>query len=438
MTSKLLQSSRLRKARRRTSDLGFLQRFGKNTHGGVLVYTAFILPVLLGVCGLSVDASMWYASKRVSQAAADAGALAGALEVMRVNPDGLGYELSESEVKVIASSAAGENGYISANGDTIEVNYPPKSGPYAGTAGAVEVIVVRPAAVFLARILMDRDEITVAGRAVAVSGVKDKCLYALSETGTGVSASGGANVNLPCGIMSNSTDNSSLAENGGACITAESAQTAGGATGDCISPNAITGMPPVNDHFGAMAPPSGFGGCEYNKKIKVNNGDDVTLEPGVYCGAISVSGGTLTFEPGQYVFDGAGLSVSGGEVSGADVSFYITADSGQGDNISISSDSVVNLSAPTDGEMQGVLFYQDRSSPTNITHTFSGHSDTSLQGILYFPNQQLNFSGGSVTDPVPTIIVADKVKFTGHTEIGDPNTPLLPPSPYMIKVALVE
>jgi hypothetical protein len=98
----------------------------------------------------------------------------------------------------------------------------------------------------------------------------------------------------------------------------------------------------------------------------------------------------------------------------------------------------VNLSAPTDGDMAGVLFYQDRESPTNITHTFSGQSDTSLQGILYFPNQQLNFSGGSVTDPVPTIIVADKVNFTGQTNIGDPAAPTVVPSKYMIKVALVE
>ena len=83
MLSKLWNSSRPRSARR-AFDLRFLQRFGKDTHGGVLVYTAFMLPVLLGISGLSVDAGTWYASKRVAQAAADAGALAAALEVMRL------------------------------------------------------------------------------------------------------------------------------------------------------------------------------------------------------------------------------------------------------------------------------------------------------------------------------------------------------------------
>ncbi len=47
MKSKLSNPSRLGGARR-SFDLRFLQRFAKNTHGGVLVYTAFMLPVLLG------------------------------------------------------------------------------------------------------------------------------------------------------------------------------------------------------------------------------------------------------------------------------------------------------------------------------------------------------------------------------------------------------
>ncbi len=166
----------------------------------------------------------------------------------------------------------------------------------------------------------------------------------------------------------------------------------------------------------------------------------MTLDPGVYCGQISVaSGGTLNFNEGMYVLDTAGLTIaSDGVVNGSDVSFYITEDSGQGDNISISANAQVSLSAPSDGEMPGVLFYQDRNSPTNINHNFTGQATTSLQGILYFPNQDLMFSGGSATDPVPTIIVANTVHFTGNTEIGDPNMLLLPPSPYMIKVSLVE
>ena len=441
MMSRLWKPSRPGIARPRTFDLRFFQRFGKDTHGGVLIYFAIVLPILLGVSGLSVDIGSWYASKRAAQAAADAGALAAALEVKRVNQSSFADNIGESAITVIATASASENGYDYGDGDTIEVNFPPKSGPNAGTAGAVEVIVRQPATVFLARILMDKAEITVAARAVAVGGVSNECLYALSEKGSAVSATGGAIVNLPCGIMSNSPDKSSLAEQGGSCITAASVKTAGGATGDCISPNAVTGMPKVNDPFGAMPAPTGYGGCDYNQPIKVNSGDTVDLDPGVYCGQISVmSGGTLNFNEGLYVLDTAGLNVaSDGVVNGSDVTFYLTEDSGQGDNINISAHAQVALSAPSDGDLPGVLFYQDRNSPTNISHNFTGQATTSLKGILYFPNQNIKFAGGSATDPVPTIIVADTVQFTGNTEIGDPDTPLDPvPSPYMIKVVLVE
>ena len=385
-----------------------------------------------------MDAGIWYLSKRVSQAAADSGALAAALEVMRLEQDE-NYTVSESELKVIATAVAAENGYDAGEGDAIEVNYPPKSGPYAGTAGAVEVIVSQPAGVFLARLLTDRDGITVAGRAVAVGGVKDECVYALSETGSAVSASGGAAVNLPCGIAANSVDDSALVTNGGACITATKIKVVGGMTGRLHQSEDGCEEHPVHRPFcQPWRHHLAWAAVSTTRRSMSKNGDDVKLKPGVYCGGISVSGGSLTFEAGQYTFDGSGLSVSGGAVSGDDVSFYITADSGQGDNISISSDSAVNLSAAPGGEMPGVLFYQDRGSPTNITHTISGQANTSLEGILYFPNQELNFSGGTMTDPVPSIIVADKVKFTGQSHFSDPTATTVAPSQYMIKVALVE
>lgn len=168
MMSKLLDQRRLRKPRRRSFDFGLLQRFGKDSHGGVLVYTAFALPILLGISGLSLDASMWYASKRVSQAAADSGALAAALEVLRLEQADESYTVSESELEVIAIAAAGANGYDDGEGDGIEVNHAPESGRYVGTVGAAEVIVDQPAGVIPARILTGQDQIAVAGRPVAL------------------------------------------------------------------------------------------------------------------------------------------------------------------------------------------------------------------------------------------------------------------------------
>jgi len=418
-----------------------LARLWKDKTGGVLIYSAFALPIILGVAGMSVDMGTWYASKRVAQAAADSGALAGALEVMRVNQDPSEPDLTEFEIQVIATAIASDNGYDYGAGDEIEVNYPPDTGSYAGAGDAVEVIVRRPASVFLAGILFDED-VTVAARAVAVVDVNDTCMWGLNKTKrNAIKISGGAQVNMPCGILSNSNDPAeSLGVDGGGCVTATKIKSAGGTNGECIHPNALENVNQVNDPFANMDPPSGFGACTNHSNIRVNSGETLALDPGVYCGRITVnSGGTLNFAEGQYVLDGAALSFSSdAEVNGTDVSFYITEDSGQGDNITISADAIVDLSAPWDGENPGVLFYQDRNSPLNIQHYFTGGATMNLEGILYFPNQDLQFTGGTTIDPVTTLIVADTITFSGITEVDDFDGSAIQANPNLITVQLVE
>ena len=121
-----------------------------------------------------------------------------------------------------------------------------------------------------------------------------------------------------------------------------------------------------------------------------------------------------------------------------DVSFYLTEESGNSDNISISAQSIVELSAPWDGENPGVLFYQDRNSPANISHNFTGGASFSLEGIMYFPNQHLKFSGGTEIDPVTSLIVADSIEFTGHTQVADLDGSAIFANPNLITVSLVE
>ena len=218
---------------------------------------------------------------------------------------------------------------------------------------------------------------------------------------------------------------------------------AGGANGNCMHPNALEYVNQVNDPFASTGMPT-FGGCDNPANIRVTDGDTVTLDAEgnggqlVLCGKIDVTGGTLDFTPGEYILDGAGMSFSGGEINGADVSFYLTADSGQGDSISISADSLVDLTAPWDGQNPGVLFYQDRDSPTNIQHSFTGGANMNVEGILYFPNQDLQFAGGTAIDPVTTLIVADTIEFTGNTEVDDFDGSAIAANPLLITVTLVE
>ncbi len=62
LLSKLRRSSRPGNACRRALDFRFLERFRKDTSGAVLIYSAFMIPVILAVSGLAVDVSLWYAN----------------------------------------------------------------------------------------------------------------------------------------------------------------------------------------------------------------------------------------------------------------------------------------------------------------------------------------------------------------------------------------
>ena len=101
------------------------------------------------------------------------------------------------------------------------------------------------------------------------------------------------------------------------------------------------------------------------------------------------------------------------------------------------------MSAPdySSGEpYPGVLFYHDRDSPTNISHNLTGQSvNIELEGIIYMPNQNVKVAGGSVVDPVSTIIVADTVDFTGNTNgAADLNGSVVQESPFLVTSTLVE
>jgi Flp pilus assembly protein TadG len=126
------------------------RNFLKDRRGGVLIYVAIALPVFLGISGLAVDVSVWHAHKRHIQTIADAGAVAGASELVRM--------IEASNRNDLADTAAREDATASGAkvSDQITVNIPPTAGDYAGATNAVEVIVTRDAPSLLSRLVEPR------------------------------------------------------------------------------------------------------------------------------------------------------------------------------------------------------------------------------------------------------------------------------------------
>jgi hypothetical protein len=189
-----------------------------------------------------------------------------------------------------------------------------------------------------------------------------------------------------------------------------------------------TYAPSVSDPYSGLYATNGVNSLVTQNCLATNRNVNVsqskTLSPGVYCGGLNISGGTVVLSPGVYILQGGKFSVSGGIVSGVGVTFILTCSSppcsstsGGWATASLTG-GVSNFSAPTSGSWAGMLFYQDYDDPTgnNDKDSLTGGLNT-LNGVLYFPTQPLTYTGGLAAAPC-TEIVAWTVTFTGGGTVG--------------------
>ena len=147
----------------------------------------------------------------------------------------------------------------------------------------------------------------------------------------------------------------------------------------------------------------------------------------------------MNFEPGLYVLDGAGLTVSAqGTATGTGVHFYLTENSGTADSISIQAGATVDLAAGTSGDLAGVLFFHNANTTGNINHNLTGGGSMNLEGILYFPGQDASYSGGTTFNAAASMLVAQTVTFTGSSELGDFTGTAVEANNLLISASLIE
>lgn len=405
----------------------------RENRGAVLIYTALATPVFIGMVGLSVDVAGWQAQKRQLQTIADAAAIGGALERIRSG--------TVAAVEPAALIDAEINGYV-ASRDQITIFSPPQSGPRAGAGDSVEVIVRRETPTLFSHLFMPNTSY-VSARAVAVGDINDTCIWALNKTAaSAVKVAGSAIVDLGCGIFDNSNSENALTQSGSGCLTATSIKSVGGYNIDCTSIEPVTGANPITDPLEALQTPGPFPNCSNSDNITVNGGESLTLDPCVYTGKINViADGVIDFNPGLYVFDGAGLSFGGqATVTGDGVHFYLTQNNGTADTFDISAGANVTLTAGTTDEwgMAGILIYHDRNSPTNVTHSLTGGATMDLEGIIYFPVQDVKFAGGAAFDISATMLIADEIDISGNTILGDFDGSAVESNTLLIEASLAE
>lgn len=384
-----------------------LRRFARDRSGSYIIAMALIMPVLIGTAGLGTEAAWWLYKHKNMQSAADSGAVSAAT--------------AGSNLTAQANAVTASYGYANGlNSVTVTVNQPPSSGGYTSTPQAVEVI-VRQSVPRQLSALFGNAPVIITARAVAVPNSGSGCVLGLDPTASStVAVSGSNNLNLiGCNLYSNSNASPSLNVNGTAKVSANQVGVVGSVSGasNITATNGIkTGMRPVTDPY-ANVTPIMPGHCDYNNKIQVKG--TTSLNPGVYCGDISVNAGaTLTLNPGIYYFNGANLSVAGNAtITGSGVTLIFTGSGSNWGTVTIGSNANVTLTAPTSGTTQGIVMYSDRRTPVGTAFSLEGGGTQNFGGAIDLQHAALKFSGGNGTTTSCTQVIADTVTFTGSSNL---------------------
>lgn len=394
------------------------QRRSQKQKGMVTLTFAAMMVGILAFTGLAVDVGYIQFEKRKIQTAADAAAM-GALREM---------ELGNTDYTAAGQNDASLNGYTNGtNNTTVTIANPPTSGAYSGQTDAIQATVQRYVPTFFMQILGQKG-LYIAATATAQTstskGSMGACIFVLEPTGnkamwmTGTSA-----LQTSCGIAINSSDHDALDMTGtSSLILAPTAQVGvvgggiGSGTGWDLGSNTVmdnTQTPPVaqtpvniltfSDPLAKVNPPSASG-MNVQTNGNVGSNTTVTLQPGIYCGGMTLQG-NATLTSGTYVLAGGGLTINAGanvsntaggvEIYNTTGSFSPSCPAAAAGDFQFDGHANINLQGLSVADGVGtvcMLFFEDRSV-IGMSHTINGSSTSTFDGAIYFPNANVTFTG---------------------------------------------
>ena len=386
-----------------------MKRLLRDRRGNALAIGAATLPFVIGGAGLAVDAVHISLSKRQLQRAADSAAIAGgrALVQSADRDSAVSYDLSI-------------NNDITLTGTPVVQM--PTTGPYANNPRAVRVQLsaVRPLS-FLSMFIPTAPAINVSATAAVIYD-GEFCMLSLEDGNVpGVTFSGNTNVNIGCGVSSNSRAPQAITASGSSSVTATPIMAVGGvpssgayAAGTLLMPFA----PVQEDPFRNLPQPAP---TDCQPQVAVQPNATATIEPGCYNG-MDIKG-SLTLQPGTYFINGDSFSLGAqARIAGEGVTIVLTSTNATSDpssiaGLSINGGAVMNMSSPTSGTYKGVLFYQDPRTPIGRVTRVNGNSASVIEGAFYFPRSYFTFNGTSGMQTRCIQLVARRLDFTGNSRV---------------------
>lgn len=341
--------------------------------GGLAMPLAVGATALMMVAGGTIDVGMMVKKQSTLQGLADSAALASAKQLAISN-------VTQSQVVSVAKAFVQQNSDAT---DSLQV----KVTTDMNAKVAVEVTEVwQPV---FAHFFSNQVTPIVADATARIYGTGSVCVLGLDETSAQtIRLNNKAKLTAnSCNVVSNSVDSRSLVVGGTATMSAQNIYTAGGYVGamSAFSPTPVEDAQKMDDPL-ADRPTPKFSGCDHID-YSVSKGS-VTLSPGIYCGGLSISGkADVTLQSGNYIIKDGPLSVTGkSQIHGENVGFYLT---GTDATLQFAIGSSISLTAPKDGVLAGLLFYEDRNSPVGRTHRISSDNARLLLGTVYLPQGKL-------------------------------------------------
>ncbi len=336
----------------------------RNTQAGQsLLMIAFSMVAFIAMMGLAIDMGYVRYMQRQLQTAADAGAIAGAMQLPYAFAGGAGGATPTS-ITTAAISGVTEDKFVNGqNGVTVSVCSPPgtalnagtcPASPFAGNGSSVPVcatcvqVTVTDTQVptFFSQNFGAPKNLTLTATSVAEGSIN--CIFGLDNTGSTMSLQGISfffftigidDVHSACGIVDNGglTNQISIGQAGLCAPSFEMVGTitgsknggcsygggfGGGFNGHVTQPYPPTVIKaPVADPLKYLVPPTIPSAITSNlcsstsTPLVISGQTGYTINPGIYCGGIEIINSQVLFAPGNYVIVGT----TGGGIGGISI-----------------------------------------------------------------------------------------------------------------------
>ena len=404
------------------------KKLWNDKRGNALIIFGASLPLIMGSVGLASDTIQWALWKRELQRAADSAAIAGVYAKVQ----GAGY--SDGVTTDLA-----RNNDISGITVSTSATSAPSTGGYTSDANAVRVILQAKQKLSFSSLFMTATPTITASATATIVPSGDYCVVSLVNTATtGISVGGTTDVDLGCGMITNSTSMDAAVAFGNSEVDASPIAAVGGIDANDNWSDDTVLLPftmAQADPFANVYPPVPSG-CKKFSDYDVGNNNkpggvvDLSSQTGTIC--IKETGGSpasldikgdVRLGPATYVLDATSLKMTAtaAKLSCNGCTIILTSSTAATDGSSVGgvdlSGGIVNLVSPESGTYKGISIYQDRRATTGSTNNINGNNGSNFEGAFYFPKQQLKFTGTSGVEFECVQMVAWTVVFSGTSEI---------------------